>query len=698
MSGGAPTLCVLRARSPRRPRRVAPADRSAAPLDVAASGSRRACALRRVRARTFLSIAWAEDKGEAWDAANRTLLYLAVYGIFLLWPWRARHGAFSSARARSGWLASRRARSSASSRRRPVLVLHRRALHRAGRVRQRRLRALPVGGLAGGFLASRRETPWWLRGLFLAAAGFLLEQALLAPEPRLAVRPRRRAVFRARPQPNAVTAALAPVCLAAFVVRDPLLDLYPASRAETLPAALDALVEPLLGSAVVLFALGTVYGLVDRFAPLPSDVARVGRWVAGTLAVGGAVVIAAVTPGDLREPRHPGTGRGDEFASGQRADDSSSNFGSNLGSNRYDWRVAMGEFRDSPPRAARSFGDAYLQERKSLEEPLYPHSLPVMVLSQTGVVGGSCSSVSWAPRWWRSGSRGGERRRSGRRSPPSPWSPSPTGPYGLIDWFWEFPGLAGPAFAVGLAGGLERPGPVPVERPTGWTRRRMTAAALYAHRRACARLLDAALARRARSNALPTPGGRAPRTPTRSSTALGCRESPERPSRPPGGGDRHARRRFGRPGGVRAGARPSRSNWYAELELAVVAAQEGRRDEALGRPDRAEELNPLEEPSTSSATGILSGEPVDPHVLDRIFLQRIEERTHCRGKARVDTEKQPRYRDSDPVAATRWAGFRVHAALERREAFCGQQESSSERGGVSASAPWKEGEEERMTK
>ena len=29
------------------------------------------------------------------------------------------------------------------------------------------------------FLASRRETPWWLRGLFLAAAGFLLEQAIL---------------------------------------------------------------------------------------------------------------------------------------------------------------------------------------------------------------------------------------------------------------------------------------------------------------------------------------------------------------------------------------------------------------------------------------------------------------------------------------------------------------------------------------
>jgi tetratricopeptide (TPR) repeat protein len=36
-------------------------------------------------------------------------------------------------------------------------------------------------------------------------------------------------------------------------------------------------------------------------------------------------------------------------------------------------------------------------------------------------------------------------------------------------------------------------------------------------------------------------------------------------------------------------------DWYAELELAIVAALEGRRDDALARLDRAEELNPGEE-------------------------------------------------------------------------------------------------------
>ena len=68
-------------------------------------------------------------------------------------------------------------------------------------------------------------------------------------------------------------------------------------------------------------------------------------------------------------------------------------------------------------------------------------------------------------------------------------------------------------------------------------------------------------------------------------------------------------------------------SWYAELELAVIAALEGRRDEALARLDRAEELNPLEETVGVVREGLLAGEPVDPHVLDRIFLQRVEART-----------------------------------------------------------------------
>ena len=119
----------------------------------------------------------------------------------------------------------------------------------------------------------------------------------------------------------------------------------------------------------------------------------------------------------------------------------------------------MGEFQDSPVVGigAGNFATPYLRERESVEEPLYPHSLPVMVLSQTGLIGallfggflGCALAAVWLAR--------------SRRSPLGHavaaaavvtfayWAL-----HGSIDWFWEFPGLAGPAFAgSAMAGGLE---------------------------------------------------------------------------------------------------------------------------------------------------------------------------------------------------------------------------------------------------
>ena len=42
---------------------------------------------------SYLSITWAEAKGDAWDGANRTLLYLAVFALFALWRQRSRTAA-----------------------------------------------------------------------------------------------------------------------------------------------------------------------------------------------------------------------------------------------------------------------------------------------------------------------------------------------------------------------------------------------------------------------------------------------------------------------------------------------------------------------------------------------------------------------------------------------------------------------------
>ena len=46
---------------------------------------------------SFLSMLWADAPAEAWDGANRTLLYLLLFCLFALWPQR---GATAAVRAR----------------------------------------------------------------------------------------------------------------------------------------------------------------------------------------------------------------------------------------------------------------------------------------------------------------------------------------------------------------------------------------------------------------------------------------------------------------------------------------------------------------------------------------------------------------------------------------------------------------------
>src|SRR5918996_2658661 len=586
---------------------------------------------------SFLSIAWAADEGEAWDAANRTLLYLAAYGVFVLWPWRGRQSAILLGAYSLGVAAI-----SAATYVRALRSDDPGAFFIGGRYTE------PVGYVNADcapfltafwpavFLAARRETPWWLRGLFLATAGFLLEQAVL-PQSRgsLFVFPA-VVLFYLVVVPGRTRSllALGPAVLAAYLVRDPLLDVYSAEPGTELADALGALEEPLLGSGAALLALGTVYGLVDRFAPLPRDLARLGAWLLGLPLGLAALVAAVVLLAVYGNPVTRAQDAWDEFSAGQQFEEGSSYFGANLGSNRYDfWRVALGEFRDSPVVGigAGNFAAPYLRERESPEEPLYPHSLPVMVVSQTGLVGGvlfggflvAALLCVWRGRGWR-----------------SPFGNALAAAavvtftyfllHGSIDWFWEFPALGGPALAaLGLAGGLERPAARAVVRPPGWSRRRVTAAALstlalmvaiaslalpWLSAREVERAADvwrerpddayAILDRARRLNPLSA-------RPDLVAGAIAMRE---------GDLDR-AEQAFER------ALERNGEDWYAELELAIVAALEGRRDDALARLDRAEELNPGEEAVSLVREGVLAGEPVDPRVIDRIFLQRVEERT-----------------------------------------------------------------------
>ncbi|MDX6478735.1 MAG: hypothetical protein QOG29_1322, partial [Gaiellaceae bacterium] len=129
---------------------------------------------------SFLSIAWAQVKGDAWDGANRTLLYLVVYAFFVLVPWRPLTvavliGAYSLAVGVIGVT---------------VLTLAARAhdpslYFQLGRFAspseyQNANCALFLAALTPAlFLAASRATPVVVRALMLANCAVLLELALL---------------------------------------------------------------------------------------------------------------------------------------------------------------------------------------------------------------------------------------------------------------------------------------------------------------------------------------------------------------------------------------------------------------------------------------------------------------------------------------------------------------------------------------
>ena len=127
-----------------------------------------------------------------------------------------------------------------------------------------------------------------------------------------------------------------------------------------------------------------------------------------------------------------------------------SHFGG-LGSNRYDfWRVALIEFKHHPVQGIgpNNFQVPYLELRRSGEEPIYPHSLALGLLSQTGLIGTALFAgflaltvlvVLRIP-------AGRERELAGVLvAAASVWLL-----HGLVDWLWEMPVLS--VLGMGLLG------------------------------------------------------------------------------------------------------------------------------------------------------------------------------------------------------------------------------------------------------
>jgi len=575
---------------------------------------------------TYVSITWADNQGEAWDGANRTLAYAVVFTLFALWPIGGRAativlGAFGLGVAALGLFVLVRASGAADALQYFV----------GGRFVD------PVGYPNGNvalwfsgllpcvFIAGRREVPAAVRGVALGGAGLLAGLALLGQSRGwLFTLPLTLILFLAVAPGRARNAiALLATAGAAVVAAGPVLEVFRGVQGEAAAEPLIAAAARtiLLGSAA-LAVVGTVVAYIDRAVAVSRDTARRTSFAVMACVVAAACGAVAVVWATYGSPVARASTAWEQFKSNEAPAGGTSRFSSALGQNRYDfWSVAWSEFADAPVTGVGvdNFQQDYLARGRSTERPRYPHSLEMRVIAQTGVVGalllaGGLAAAAFAAL------RGAKARRGlhGAAAGASLATFAYWVVHGSGDWFWELPALGASAFAMlGLAVALS-PRDALVERvarrPLAHGRARLAAVAVAAAALVLTlappwlayRQIDFALDSWADSPAdafarLDRAARLNPLSSQADATAGAIALRLARPFT--------AQRRFGA-----ALARNPRSA-LANLQLGAIASQLGRRDDARRSLERAAALNPRDEITRSALERLRSGKPLDAEAL-----------------------------------------------------------------------------------
>ena len=427
---------------------------------------------------SFASILWAKVPGDAWEGANRTLLYLLVFALFALWPQRGRSamlllGAWVLAMiALAAFVALRVDAADAGSLQ--LLIPGGRLVYPAGYVNAAAAMWL-MAAWPALLLARGESLPWGLRGVLAGGAVLLAEVALLSQS---------RGSLFATAAMLVLVFALLPGRVRTFALLVPVAVGIGAAA----PAVLrvgnhleNGLVRPaaIHGATVAIFAAALAVGLVvaagaaieQRRSFSASTAKRVHRSVA-TVAI---VALVAIVVGGLALAGNP-VKRIEQgwhtFKVGYSADSTSgSRLVSGLGSARYDfYRVALDEFASHPlvGIGADNFQQQYLARRRSEETPHYPHSVELRTLAETGLIGsllalvGLGAALVAAVRGLRGSDPLGRVVVAAALGGFAYWAV-----HGSVDWFWEFAGLGASAFALlGLACALApRTTPVMADLP-----------------------------------------------------------------------------------------------------------------------------------------------------------------------------------------------------------------------------------------
>jgi len=430
---------------------------------------------------SYASILWAEYPGAAWDGANRTLVYFALLALFAILPWTPRGArlALILLVAAMGTIAVVQA------------VRIGTAAHPLGLYNDARL-ATPLAyqnanaalfnmtALLALALGARREVPWPLRGGALAVGALALQLTVLSQSrgwlftlPLVVL-----AVLLAVPDRLRLALFAAGPVLATVVVLHPLLDVFRTAGYHGTPLA-SALVDrtladkgptaahAMLVADSVLLVLALLAAWADSRVKVPP---RAGRWA--TRGAAGVLVLAVLVgagAGVAAVHGHVGQ-RIDrawrEFQNTGREGSTATRF-TQLGSARYDlWKVGLEIFARHPLGGIGqdNYQEAYVARRRTAEEPRWPHSLAVRLLTHTGVIGAALFLAFLAfvvAAATRTRARRGPQGRAAAGIaliPLAVWVL-----HGSVDWLWEYPVLSGMALALaGIGVALARPaGPVP---------------------------------------------------------------------------------------------------------------------------------------------------------------------------------------------------------------------------------------------
>ena len=409
---------------------------------------------------SYFSILWAAAPGEAWEGANRTLLYLFVFALFALWPGRGTSAALLvglwtfAMIALAVYVALRL--DTATGNGYAALFSGERLSYPAGYPNATAAQWL-MAFWPALLLARGKELHWAVRGLLAGGAVVLADVALfslsrgsLYATPVMVV-----LVFVFIPDRLRTFATTVPVALgigasAPFVARvGNRIEAGHVPYGATHTAIAATFLAAVLVAAVV--ACGAAFEVRRALSP---GAARGVRRVLGATALATLLVLVvgglAVAGNPVTRVRHSW----ESFEGGYSSTPTpGSRLLSGLGSNRYDFfRVALDEFEAHPVVGigADNFQEQYLRRGRSDETPRYPHSVELRTLTETGLIGALLAVVGLAAALvagWRAMRRAedalGATVAAAALAGFAYWVV-----HGSFDWFWEFAGLGGPAFAL----------------------------------------------------------------------------------------------------------------------------------------------------------------------------------------------------------------------------------------------------------